>query len=147
MAEWELTVGDESRYYLAVTLEERRIDASGDILAPLVMLPFGWKEILDKGERQEAWTRVMAVSLNLHPDQTQNRFWVRTGFQPVTRAAPIPTLPLTHPLIEVLSLARTNPGGDIALNISLQVLATDRNSSANPRVYWHQNAQAVRRRP
>ncbi len=76
MAEWELTVGDESRYYLVATLEERHIAAGGDTRAPSLSLPFGWEEILDDGTRRRAPACVLAVSLDLHIDQAPNRYWL-----------------------------------------------------------------------
>lgn len=142
MTRWDLYLGDEPRIWLAATLDERQVAASGDSLAPSLVLPFGWEEILPNGLHQESFRRVIAVSVDLHSSPAQYAYWVRTGFQPVSRQL-IPTLPLSLPFVEALSrIARVRPDGDVVLNISVAALATEQGSSS-VRTHWHLNPLPV----
>jgi hypothetical protein len=145
MTRWDLIAGDKSQTVLIATLDEQRITPGGDIFAPSLTLPFGWQELVPgTGDLRDASGRVIAVSIDLHIYQAPNRYWVRTGLQPVSRTQ-IPILSLTHTLIEALSAAiHANPDSDVALNISVQALATEQGSPSSIRTHWHMNSQAVR---
>lgn len=145
MTKWDLFVGDGSRIWLVATLDERQVTANGDRLAPSLLLPFGWEEILPKGLRQESIGRVIAVSVDLHSSQaqTQYAYWVRTGFQPVSRQL-TPTLPLSLLLVEELSrIAQARPDGDVVLNMSVSALAAEQEAPSSIRTHWHQNPRPV----
>ena len=143
MARWELMVGDQSRYTLIATLDDRRVTAAGDIYAPSLLFPFGWEEFLSGGTRA-AHGRVKAVAMTLHPPGAPNRFWVRTALTPLTRAAGESPLPLPHALIEVLSgTAQGHPEGTVTLDISIQVLASIQEKPETLDIHWHQQAQPV----
>ncbi len=144
MARWELTVGDQSRYFLIATLNERNVAASGDVYMPSLLLPFVWEEILANGAQRDARGRVMAVALILHRPGAPFQYWVRTGLTPVTRAAEQPLLPLSHALIEELSrAAQARPEGEVVLEVSIQVLASAQEQPTTLHIHWHQQPQPV----